>query len=514
MGKKKKEEKEVEQSLLFSAEELQAIETDTAATDGQDLPKSKRSRSMIPFFLRSTREKKKAQEDYIKNNFSDEVYKPFYSDRGQKAGGNETEGGHDPSDTAVERPAQDCVSDTVSSEINKTCEDVSVKETSAESVVLKIPRKRGRPKSANKPKIESPVNSRKIERLRKTKKRLMKEYTEKYSEGIAEDIGMNLREKREFCKEIEDINEKIQTIENDDGEIERIPTELKNTYTVFRDAAIKHKLLTAEEEKELSKRIQEGDDEAFNTFVEANYRLVIACAKQIYSSRGKSSILDYMDIIQEGIIGLLIAVSKFDWRHNTRFSTYGVPWIYQRINRVADSQRNGLTIPGYAGYCVRRMNEDIKKYQAGTLDETNMKQSELKRMKELSMISTPMIAIDPSSDPDDNQGTVSPEMLAADSVKDDSAILGKIEEEQFQNRFHDVLRNILNNEEYDMVCQRHGMGEYEGDGTASLRTLAETRDKSIEYTRLQIEDIEKKIRRSTRIRNLNKEWFKDQLPAV
>lgn len=506
MGKKKKEKNEAKQTLLFSEEELKAAEAASAPEDGQVPPKSKRSRSMIPFFLRSTREKKKAQEDYIKNKFSDEVYKPYYSDRGHDTG-QDTGGIREPSDNTEEKLQQEGTADPATVEARAVPEDAAAGGPSAESVIPKTPKKRGRPKSVNKPKIENPVNTRKIERLRKTKKRLMLEYTEKYSEGIPEDIGMDLREKKEFRKEIDDINAKIQMIENDDGEIECIPTELKNTYTVFRDAAVKHKLLTADEEKELSKRVQEGDEKAFNTFVEANYRLVIACAKQIYSSRGKSSILDYMDIIQEGIIGLLIAVSKFDWRHDTRFSTYGVPWIYQRINRVADSQRNGLTIPGYAGYCVRRMNEDIKKYQAGTLDETNMKQSELRRMKELAMISTPMIAIDPSSDPDDSQGTVSPEMLAADSVRDDSAILEKIEEEQYQDRFHNVLRDILDSEEYDMVCQRHGMGEYEGDGTASLRTLAEARDKSIEYTRLQIEDIEKKIRRSTRLRRLNKEWF-------
>ena len=491
---------EQKQTLLFSEEELLP---DTSGEHTEKPGKKKRKSGMIPFFLHSSRERKKAQEKYIRENFSDETYKSRY-DTAQNTDAADSAAAVD-SAVAVETDTEaktECISVEKPPLKKKTG---GVSKTSGKKPFEK--------RTASKTKKSSAV-AKKCERLRKTKKKLLKEYTERYDAEIPEDIGMSSKEKRDFKREIDDINERIQQIERDDGEIEYIPTELKNTYTVFRDAAVKHSLLTADEEKELSKRIQEGDEEAFKIFVEANYRLVIACAKQIYSSRGKSSILDYMDIIQEGIMGLLIAVSKFDWRRGTRFSTYGVPWIYQRINRVTDSQRNGFSIPGYAGYCVRRMNDDIKKYQAGTLDETNMKQSELKRMKELSMISTPMIAIDPSSDPDDNQGTLSPELIASDSIRDDSAILGKIEEEQYQDRFHTVLRDILTSDEYDMLCQRHGMGQYSGDGTASLRLLSEARDKSIEYTRLQIEEIEKKIRRSTRIRNLNKEWFKDQLPAV
>ena len=503
MGSKKKAveitDSEQKQTLLFFEEELSP---DTSGEHTEKPGKNKRKSGMIPFFLHSSKERKKAQKKYIQDNFSDETYK-FRYDTAQET-----------ADAVPENEAVAAAADTDSAAKDKHIPAEKLLVRKKTKAVLKTSKKKPSEKKSLSKTKKSDAVAKKCERLRKTKKKLLKEYTERYDSEVPEDIGMSSKEKKEFKREIDNINERIEQIERDDGEIEYIPTELKNTYTVFRDVAVKHKLLTADEEKELSKLIQEGDEEAFTKFVEANYRLVIACAKQIYSSRGKSSILDYMDIIQEGIMGLLIAVSKFDWRRGTRFSTYGVPWIYQRINRVTDSQRNGFSIPGYAGYCVRRMNEDIRKYQAGTLDETNMKQSELKRMKELSMISTPMIAIDPSSDPDDNQGTLSPELIASDSIRDDSAILGKIEEEQYQDRFHSVLKDILTSDEYDMLCQRHGMGEYAGVGTASLRLLAEPRRKSIECTRLQIEDIEKKIRRSTRIRCLNKEWFKDQLPVA
>lgn len=503
MGRKKKEVNELQTKLFTEDVATVPIKENTETKESDESvvakPKKGRKSGVIPFFLHSSFERKKAHRKRIDDNFSDETYKHQYvSDTDDTVPvDNETK----PIKVKVEpKPKKEKIVSTSRVKTNKTETDGSEPQVTKTRKIRTIKPKSGEVKLSVK-------GTKKSNKLKRTKKRLIKAYTDKYDSDIPDDIVMSSKEKREFKKEIDDINEQIQMVERDDAEIEYIPTELKNTYTVFRDAAVKHTLLTADEEKALSKRIEEGDEEAFNTFVEANYRLVIACAKQIYNSRGKSSILDYMDIIQEGIMGLLIAVSKFDWRHNTRFSTYGVPWIYQRINRVTDSQRNGLSIPGYAGYCVRRMNEDIRKYQAGTLDETDMKASEIKRMKELSMISTPMIAIDPASDPEDNQGTISPELLAVDSVKDDSAILSKIEEEHYQDKFHNVLRNILKPDEYDMLCQRHGMGEYAGNGTASLRLLSEARDKSIEYTRLQIESIEKKIHRSSKLRKLNKEWF-------
>ncbi len=95
-------------------------------------------------------------------------------------------------------------------------------------------------------------------------------------------------------------------------------------------------LLTAEEEKRLSRRIAKGDSEARQRFLRANLRLVVNIAKQYVPSNDPEML---MDLIQEGNLGLMRAVDRFRAEYNTRFSTYGVYWIRQAILRALKSRR-------------------------------------------------------------------------------------------------------------------------------------------------------------------------------
>jgi RNA polymerase primary sigma factor len=109
-------------------------------------------------------------------------------------------------------------------------------------------------------------------------------------------------------------------------------------------------LLTAADEVELAKRIEKGDTAAKNRMIESNLRLVVSNAKR-YRGLG----LPFLDLIQEGIIGLIRAVEKFDHRRGFKFSTYATWWIRQAMQRAIQQQSRTIRIPVHVGQELSRV---------------------------------------------------------------------------------------------------------------------------------------------------------------
>jgi RNA polymerase primary sigma factor len=109
---------------------------------------------------------------------------------------------------------------------------------------------------------------------------------------------------------------------------------------LFLNEAGRWPLLTKEEEVELAKRIERGDQQAKERMINSNLRLVVSIAKR-YQGHG----LSLLDLIQEGIIGLIRAVEKFDWRRGFKFSTYATWWIRQAVQRGVANKSRTIRIP-------------------------------------------------------------------------------------------------------------------------------------------------------------------------
>jgi RNA polymerase primary sigma factor len=177
------------------------------------------------------------------------------------------------------------------------------------------------------------------------------------------------RSEEDDCVNLSQLNELVAVEELDDDEIGRLYEQLEergievsddcgreqheSTYVngdlavattdalqLFLNEAGRWPLLTKEEEIVLAKRIERGDAEAKERMINSNLRLVVSIAKR-YQGNG----LSLLDLIQEGIIGLIRAVEKFDWRRGFKFSTYATWWIRQAVQRGVANKSRTIRIP-------------------------------------------------------------------------------------------------------------------------------------------------------------------------
>jgi RNA polymerase primary sigma factor len=172
------------------------------------------------------------------------------------------------------------------------------------------------------------------------------------------------------CLELSEVNDVVETLALEDEEVEMLYDEIARrgielsdncgresapaaTYVngnlagattdalqLFMNEVGRYPLLTKEQEVELAKRVERGDKEAKDLMINSNLRLVVSIAKK-YQGHG----LSLLDLIQEGIIGLIRAVEKFDYRRGFKFSTYATWWIRQAVQRGVANKARGIRIP-------------------------------------------------------------------------------------------------------------------------------------------------------------------------
>src|SRR5213595_1417479 len=164
---------------------------------------------------------------------------------------------------------------------------------------------------------------------------------------------------------------------------------------LFLNEAGRYPLLTAAEEVELAKRIERGDPQAKDRMINSNLRLVVSIAKK-YQGHG----LSLLDLIQEGIIGLIRAVEKFDWRRGYKFSTYATWWIRQAVQRGVANKSRTIRIPVHIvereQKIVRAERELVAELERQPTDEEIAKRAKLpiKQVREVRKAARAVTSLD------------------------------------------------------------------------------------------------------------------------
>lgn len=256
-------------------------------------------------------------------------------------------------------------------------------------------------------------------------------------------------------------------------------------------------LLTALEERQLAKRIVEGDEEARNLLARANLRLVVSIAKKYV---GRSPDLTLLDLIQEGNLGLFKAVDKFDHTKGFKFSTYATWWIRQAITRALADQSRTIRIPVHmvetmAKYkqVSRRLSQDLGRDPMPEEIATEMG-VEVDKIYQIEKISQDTISLELPIGDDDDRSRLS-DFIADDKiVSPDQEVAHSILTDQIQE-----ILDSLSEKERKILEMRHGLL----DGT--YHTLEEV-GKEFGVTRERIRQIEakalEKIRQHEKARRL------------
>ena len=251
-----------------------------------------------------------------------------------------------------------------------------------------------------------------------------------------------------------------------------LATATTDALQLFLNEAGRYKLLTAAEEVELAKLIEDGDKEAKDLMINSNLRLVVSIAKK-YQGHG----ISLLDLIQEGIIGLIRAVEKFDWRRGYKFSTYATWWIRQAVARALADKARTIRMPVHIVERLQKMNRAERNLWATlgrepTLeeiaDEANLSLQQAKEVRAAARASTSLDA--PVGESDD--------AVLGDFVAGEGPLPDEVVEDSLRSETLAIALRSLPDRHRTVVMLRYGLDDAEPKTLEEIgRRLGLTRER-------------------------------------